>query len=416
MLTRALPKIFYNLYNIVTGSHIQRHYRAIVAVHQNDKYDSQMLESYLLNHDYKVPIIQNGIQTKETIQHYTSKVVPKYIKSWAYTGGSFGEPLRVPYSKNRNYIRTATFKFFNEIGGYSLGDSFALIRAKDKSSFIKFLRNETIVIPLDISSSKLEEIFNVLITKRVSLLMGYPTVMYEMAVFLNNRKDLKDKLRIKSLISVSEMLEDNKRSFIKEVFNCSFIDRYSNEEVGLIAQQKEFGGPYYVNKYGVYVEVVDPISYQPVKEGEQGKVVVTDIYNDLVPFVRYDTGDLAVAGTYVEGHLHTIDKILGRVSEKIFDCKGNPISSLALGPLIYKPFSREEMLLQFQFAQISFDTYELRVKNYGQVLKEALKNEIISGLLTHLGQESKITIIEVEDIKPQPSGKRPVYKNEFKIN
>jgi phenylacetate-coenzyme A ligase PaaK-like adenylate-forming protein len=124
---------------------------------------------------------------KKEIIEQCKKINFSKIYSWAYTGGSFGEPLRVPYSKYRNYIRTATFKYFNEKAGYLIGDSFALIRAKNKKTLIKFLRNETIIIPLNISEEKLEEMLQLIKRKNITVLMGYPTVMFELALYMKKK-------------------------------------------------------------------------------------------------------------------------------------------------------------------------------------------------------------------------------------
>lgn len=411
---KLLTSTIFRCYDYLQKKAITKQYNIVKKQNESGHHwDNGEIEGFLKSYGLRIPIEENPLQTKTDIKKLTENLDPLNVTSWAYTGGSYGEPLRVPYSKKREIIRTATFRYFNEVGGYQLGDSFALIRAKNKSSFVKALRNETIIVPYNISIEKLEEIFKLLKAKKVSVLMGYPTVMYEMALFMSKNPEIKKGLQIKNLISVSEMLEENKRAFIKQIFNCNFVDRYSNEEVGLIAQQKEFAGPYFVNKYGVYVEVVDPLTLKPVKEGGEGKVVVTDLYNDLVPIVRYETGDLAIVDKYKNGKLFTLSKILGRETEKIYDTLENPVSSLSLGPSIYKPLSREGNLFQFQFAQTDKAKYELRLKNYGKNIAESVLNEILKGLKIKLGLDAEIDLKIVDDILPQPSGKRPVYKNEM---
>ncbi|MCC5921022.1 MAG: hypothetical protein LAT68_11345 [Cyclobacteriaceae bacterium] len=358
-------------------------------------------------------LTDNPVQTKADIKVWTEKVDPSKVTSWAYTGGSYGEPLRVPYSKSRNFVRTATFKYFNELAGYQLGDPFVLIRAKNKSAWEKFLRNEHIFIPHDTSVENLKKFAIYLQEKKIEVLSGYPSVIYALAIFLSENPAYTNDLKIKAIISVSEPLEQEKRDFIYQVFECRFIDRYSNEEVGLICQQMEYGGEYRCNHYGIITEVVDPMSNLPVATGEKGKVLVTDIHNDLVPIVRYDTGDLAVAGEYEDGMLKTIRSIEGRVAEQIFSTSGKPISPLILGPYIYKPLSRQEKVFQYQFAQLTEKEYELRIKGRQEDLSQKLKDELASGLLPILGDKASFKIKAVKDILPQPSGKRPIYKNEM---
>jgi phenylacetate-CoA ligase len=52
----------------------------------------------------------------------------------------------------------------------------------------------------------------------------------------------------------------------------------------------------YLNDYiDKGLEVLDEYN-QPVKEGEEGKVVVTNLFNYSMPLIRYEIGDLAIRG------------------------------------------------------------------------------------------------------------------------
>jgi len=369
----VIPRLMYHAYNLINKGSLEFYYNQVRKVNlQSTSFDKTQISEYLKKWGLNPSLELNPVMNKDHIKQNLLSLDVEKVHSWAYTGGSYGEPLRVPYSKERSLIRTATFKFFNEIGGYSLGDPFVLIRAKKRSSFVKFLRNEEIFIPDDISEIRMGSFVQELKDRRVKVLMGYPTVMYELALYLKEHPEEKTGLNLQSLISVSEPLEDFKRDIIKEVLSCSFVDRYSNEEVGLIAQQMKFGGEYFVNKFGVVVEVLDPVTLKPVEEGQQGKVVVTDLYNDLVSVVRYDTGDLAVAHKYKDGQLLSISNIVGRVSEQIIATNGHPVSSLMLGPYIYKPLSELGTVYQYQFAQTRQATYELRLKAKEGQLKDDL--------------------------------------------
>lgn len=416
MASTIIPQLIYHLYNLCTGDKLQSYYRQLKRCNEEQLlFNNSKVQGYLRKWGFNEVLTVNPLMTKLDIKSRLSSVDPEKVKSWAFTGGSYGEPLRVPYSKSRSLIRTATFKYFNEIGGYSLGDPFVLIRAKSRHRLLKYMRNEEIFIPNDISEPKIKEFIEKLRSSRIKVLMGYPTVMYELALFLTKFPEFRKGLHLQALISVSEPLEHFKRELIQEVFNCSFIDRYSNEEVGLIAQQKEFGGEYFVNRFGVVTEVVDADTLLPVKEGEIGKVVVTDLCNDLIPVVRYDTGDLAMAHRYNRGQLISIKNIQGRVSEQIFATNGNAISSLILGPYIYKPLAKVGPVFQYQFAQVGSNQYELRLKAEKGDLQEEVLTDMHSNLTNVLGNDSILEVVYLKDIKPQPSGKRPVFKNEYSL-
>lgn len=414
MGSAILTKSLYSIYNLLQKGKLNRLYEDVKKV--NDRYetfDKKKISHFLKKWGFNSQLEQNQLMNKKDIIAWSKKVKTVNIHDWAYTGGSYGEPLRVPYSKNRALIRTATFKYFNELGGYKIGDPYVLIRAKEKPTWLKFLRNETIFIPEDISEENLEKLFSFIKKKNITLLLGYPTVMYELVVMASNRPNSLKNHPVKTVITTSESIEMHKRSFINQILECNLIDRYANEEVGLIAQQKEFGGDYYVNKYGIYTEIIDPKSLQPVEEGEIGKVVVTDLTNDLIPVLRYDTGDLAIASKYENGELLSIKKIIGRESEQIFTTNGKPVASLMLGPHIYKPLAKTGDMHTYQFAQLQEDKYELRIKTGPENLSQDYIKMIVSGLRKVLGSDAEIKLKYVDHIAPLPSGKRPIYTNEM---
>ena len=136
-------------------------------------FETSFLNTYLIKWGFNPVLEKNPLMGRHEILEWTKKVDESKIKSWAYTGGSYGEPLRIPYSKKRDLIRTATFKYYNEIGGYKLGDPFLLIRAKDKSPLIKFLRNENIFIPKDISETRIRSLIDELKKKKIKFVWVY---------------------------------------------------------------------------------------------------------------------------------------------------------------------------------------------------------------------------------------------------
>jgi phenylacetate-CoA ligase len=67
---------------------------------------------------------------------------------------------------------------------------------------------------------------------------------------------------------------------------------YATADVGLIAYETESREGLVVDE-GVLVEIVRPGTGEPVPEGEVGEVVVTTLFNEDYPLVRFGTGDLS---------------------------------------------------------------------------------------------------------------------------
>lgn len=409
MIKKLIAKSVFSLYDKLGGGKIQANYDVIKAKHEaNKKIEADNINKYLLENGCKGTLEDQPLMSKADISKRMATANMDKLHSFAYTGGSYGEPFKIPYSKKRAIVRTASFKYFNEAAGYQLGDPFMLIAAKQKPKWWQFLRNEYRFVPTNLTQSNIEKAVNLLVKKKIQVLIGFPSVVFELASYIKNHKV---KHQIKTVVFTSEPIEEIKKNYIKNALNANVIDRYSNEEVGLIAQQKEFGGVYFTNRHNVVVEILDD-NLQPVQQGQVGKVVVTDLAADIVPIVRYDTGDLAIAHEYKDGQLIAISSISGRVTEQLFTATGSPIAPLALGPLIHMPLSKAGYYPQFQFAQIAPAKYQLRIRKSTTLPKNVLV-EIELNLKTALGNEANIEVMFVDDIKPQPSGKRPIYKNEM---
>lgn len=82
------------------------------------------------------------------------------------------------------------------------------------------------------------------------------------------------------------------RDLIERRMNVRVVDQYGCREVWAIGT-KTGDGPFTVVKDNVHLEIVDDAG-RPIREpGVAGRVVVTSLIQKLLPFVRYDTGDIA---------------------------------------------------------------------------------------------------------------------------
>lgn len=399
----------FKLYGFLRGSQINSCYQSIREYNNKlSLIEKDQVSKYLLSHGYMADLKSAPITGKQELTSKLAGIDPSKIKSYIYTGGSYGEPFKLPYSKEREMVRTATFRYFNEIAGYQLGDPYLLIAAKPRPYWSQFLRNEYRFVPRQLTPEKIAEVIELICKKKIPVIIGFSSVIADLAVYLAKHQL---KTSVRAIIFTSEPVDETKAKFIREVFNCSVTDRYSNEEVGLIAQQRTYGGVYYTNRYNILVEILDE-NLNPVKVGEMGRVVVTDLRADLIPLVRYDTGDLAVAHEYQDGQLLSLKCVAGRVAERIYTPEGQPVAPLAFGPLIHKPMTTAECYNQFQFAQTGVGSYELRIKD-GDTLPEGVLQVILSNLGQVLGNTATVTVKSVADIPPLKSGKRPIYVNEW---
>jgi phenylacetate-CoA ligase len=107
------------------------------------------------------------------------------------------------------------------------------------------------------------------------------------------------------------------------------------------------------------VEIVDDRG-RDVRAGERGRVIVTGLYNYVMPFIRYELGDIAVAGA---GNcpcgrtLPVIARVEGRSRNAFVFRDGSrmwPRTSMVRAMAPFVPFTR------FQMVQLDFERIEFR--------------------------------------------------------
>jgi phenylacetate-CoA ligase len=97
--------------------------------------------------------------------------------------------------------------------------------------------------------------------------------------------------KLKLAVSKGEWCADSTRALIEEQFGTRLTDYYATEETGIVAWQCPRGDGYHIDSDLVYVEVVDTDG-KPVRPGESGEIVLTNLYQKTMPIIRYRIGDM----------------------------------------------------------------------------------------------------------------------------
>lgn len=142
-------------------------------------------------------------------------------------------------------------------------------------------------------------------------LIGYPTVIREIAA--HSRATGLDLPSLEQVGTFGEALDPADRDAIAAEWNVGVYDLYSAMEAGPIAAQCPDGGHYHVQAESVIVEILHPDG-TPCAPGETGRVVLTTLHNFAAPLIRYDIGDLAIAGSPCPcgRGLPVVERVLGR--------------------------------------------------------------------------------------------------------
>jgi phenylacetate-CoA ligase len=214
-----------------------------------------------------------------------------------------------------------------------------------------------------------------------------------------------------AVVALAETLTPANAASLRAVFRCPVANHYSAWEVPQIAHScPDNPTVLHVNAERVIVRVVRPDGADAAL-GEMGRVVVTDLANDVMPFINYSAGDLAVAGERCPcgRGMPTLARLEGRESEMIRTPEGREISSGALGQLLTFVIGIIPYVWEYQAVQTAPGAVTLRVVPTTQFTLR-FQASLARGVEDFLGPDMTVTVEPVDAIPLEPSGKRMIIK------
>jgi phenylacetate-CoA ligase len=146
-----------------------------------------------------------------------------------------------------------------------------------------------------------------------------------------------------------DMLSQTRKKLIEETFGCMVYSTYQSVETGKIGFQCENREGFHLNIDLCSVRLIDKLG-QNVKPGEEGEVVISNLYNRAMVLLNYRLGDLGILTTKpcsCGRGFPLLEQLKGRVSEIIYLPNGRRIDSETL------MFSFKDELGPSLLAQIS---------------------------------------------------------------
>jgi phenylacetate-CoA ligase len=131
------------------------------------------------------------------------------------------------------------------------------------------------------------------------------------------------RIRPRAVFTTAATLFPHYRKSIEEAFGCKVYDYYTCSEVSHIAAQCGESEGLHVSEENIMLEVVDGL--EPVVEGEDGQILLTNLNGFGMPFIRYDVGDFGkiLDDECACGRELSLIKIVGRQYEYFLGSDGS---------------------------------------------------------------------------------------------
>jgi phenylacetate-CoA ligase len=325
------------------------------------------------------------------------------------TGGSTGEPLLFDLSKRRIASRVACRQRVSKWWGVSVGDPEIAVWGApielSRQDWLRSLRDRCLSTRLlsafDMDTAVMSKYLDVIEQSGCRQIFGYPSALYLLCTQARKQgRDLR-KIGVKVVFVTSEVLYPHQRELITETFNCPVADGYGGRDSGFIAHECPRGGMHLMAD-AVITEIVDPQGL-PVPPGELGEIVVTDLYSEEFPFLRYATGDLGVLSSrrcLCGRPLPLLDRLEGRANDSIVSPDSRIINSLAL---IY-PLRELQGIEQFRIYQRRVDHFHVQIVKTSEFRPES-EDGIRRSWSQLLRSPVEVTFEYLTKFPPDASGK-----------
>lgn len=386
------------------------------------------------------PVITKGRYKENPLEYFLADNIPSERRLLWTTSGSTGEPFSFYLDRRAMPQAFANHLFFDSWWGLRPFERYVRIvnppaapprlpaeisagsrvRWKIANSLKKAyesLTQEKIWV-MEVDRDQAEQIYRRIERFRPSFILGYTSTLAFIAHELIERQ-MWLAHPVQGVITIAETLSPQRREIIEKYFKAPIINRYGLREFATWSAQSCSSSPneLHINTEMVVCEIVRADG-SPAPVGETGRVVLTDLHNYARPFIRYDTGDLGVAGSGScacgRGFplLHRLD---GRSLECIVTKAGKEISPLVLGRYLrdggpsFLYNNHQEFIKQFQLIQET-PTSALMLIVVSNGFDDDMKERLRSDLGRLLGDEMSVAVKVVDEIQCESSGKRPIIK------
>lgn len=159
-------------------------------------------------------------------------------------------------------------------------------------------------------------------------------------VFHDEGLDPRKDTRLRTLVIGAEPHTEEQRRRIEEMFGVKAYNSFGLSEMngpGVAFECIEQNG-LHIWEDAYLVEIIDPVTLEPVPDGEVGELVMTTLDREAMPVIRYRTRDLTrfIPGECPCGRTHRrIDRISGR-SDDMFIVKGCNIFPMQVERILMK--------------------------------------------------------------------------------
>jgi phenylacetate-CoA ligase len=332
---------------------------------------------------------------------------------WRKTSGSTGIPMPVVKSRDAFARIRAIWYRYSRWYGIDIGDRQGRFlghpvgwRGVLREDVQDLILNKHRLDPVYLTPDRMRRYWRKVLRSPLAYVYGYPSAMVAFARFLEEAGDSPRRSGARVLFCTGENLYGFQRGFLAKAWGARVVNEWGCTESGVIAFECPEQGRLHLSVDNLAIEFL--AGGRPAAPGEPGEVVVTELYSDDAPLIRYRLGDVAVPGDGTPcacgRGLPTIERVEGRSSEMIVLPGGRQVHSEVFHYISDEISGLDAAVESFRVRRTgpaAFTVQLLAAAPLAPATPETLRG-IVSRVL---GPEVELAIEQVAELPRDPSGK-----------
>lgn len=211
----------------------------------------------------------------------------------------------------------------------------------------------------NLNEEKMEEFLLDFQKKNFDYINGYTSSIVLFAKFLQKKGiNLKEVCpNLKLCIVTSEMFFEEDRKLLEVQFGVPVVNEYGASELGLLAFENQ-KNEWVFNSETMYVEILDEKG-KALPHGEEGRIIITSLYNKAHPFIRYDIGDTGTLDPASSLKKPVLKHLVGRTNDVAILPSGKVVPGLTFYYVTKSVIENDQQVKEFIVQQTKTNTFKI---------------------------------------------------------
>jgi phenylacetate-CoA ligase len=273
-----------------------------------------------------------------------------------------------------------------------------------------FLSNRFRFAIFDLSDAVLERFLNYFKNKKFDYINGYTSSIVLFAKFLQRKNIVLTTVcpTLKACVVTSEMLFEDDKILLEKQLGIPVINEYGASELDLIAFENP-KGEWQMNSETLFIEILDE-NDKVLPYGQEGRIVITSLYNKAHPFIRYDIGDIGILDEKSTLQRPILKKLIGRTNDVAVLPSGKTAAGLTFYYITKSIIEDDGNVKEFTIKQTRTDTFEVKYVSATQLSLLQIE-KIKEAIILYLEPNLKFSFLRKNSLKRNKSGKLKQFKS-----